>query len=171
MKRAFTLIELLIVVAIIAIMTVAVGRLMSSTYRAAGAGHFEQIVFQEGRQVYAALVRDVTRAEASIAQFKDFASGENTLILKMANSTQNNAPEFVVYHVKDERPVRTVFRKGAANPVNHTLTELPGRMEFKRRENMMHVRVAVRGKKYREEFVFDEATEFYLPKRMEGSER
>ena len=162
---AVTLIEMLIVIAIMSIMVVGVGKVVSSTYRAAGPGQFEQVVFQQGRFVFDVFVHDIYRTEAVLESFGDYKTTTNTLILKLAESTNKTGPDIVILGEENSRIVRKSFRENPKKPHRQILCELPGKIEFKQNGNLVSVRLKINAERYNKKFLFDESSDFFIPLR------
>ena len=151
--RGFTLIECLIVVAIISIFVLGVGNTFFYVFheQAALGQHFQ--VQQSANLVIESIAKDASRA-------KTVKKGNVPSSIVFELETGENPPRSVMYQKEETRLVRTILRN------NHTHKQvLADQMKTfitKLEKGLLHVRIRIEKKRYRKTFAEDYQTSFAI---------
>ena len=106
--RALTLIELLIVIAIVAILTEPVLMLYLTVTRTARSAAVNQASFEQMSSLATTWRSDVCNAQASLPTTAERETSTHTMILKCMPSERANAPDLIVYRAVPDVAAGTV---------------------------------------------------------------
>jgi prepilin-type N-terminal cleavage/methylation domain-containing protein len=119
-RRAFTLIELLIVILIIAILSAPTTLIIYVLHTSKG-GEIDTGLRSQLRLASSALIRDIKNARAVPEQIESFSSTPDTLILRQTRTTALS-PEHIIYYRKDDKLYRrVVFSQESGRQANETV--------------------------------------------------
>lgn len=118
-KIAFTLIELLIVIAIIAILSGTLWLTLIYYERCAHTYQLQQDMHDQARLAIQALIKDIANASAVVNAVANWQQNPNILILKLADPESAKA-QFVIYEARNYTLFRHTLRQQGQDFTTHS---------------------------------------------------
>ncbi|MCX7766495.1 MAG: prepilin-type N-terminal cleavage/methylation domain-containing protein [Candidatus Sumerlaeia bacterium] len=118
-KNAFTLIELLIVVAMIAILSGTLWLTLIYYERRAHSYQLQQDMHAQARFAIQAIIKDIANSSDVVNAVATWQQNKNILILKLADPESTRA-EFVIYEAKNDMLLRHILRNQEEDYTTHS---------------------------------------------------